>query len=111
MANTFVWYDLMTTDRKAAAAFYVDVIGWTIEESPGPVPYTLFKLGDRQVAGLMDVPARAEGMPPQWFGYIGTKDVDAKAKAVVAAGAKLLVGPRRHSRRGPLRSDQRSPRR
>ena len=31
MANGFVWYELMTTDAKAAATFYTNVVGWTAE--------------------------------------------------------------------------------
>lgn len=93
MTNTFVWYDLMTGDAQAAARFYADVVGWTVEESPGPIPYTLLKVGDRQVAGVMDTPDDAGGMPPMWFGYVGTKDVDAKADAVTAAGGAIHKGP------------------
>lgn len=93
MVNTFVWYELITSDREAAAAFYADVIGWTVEDAPGPMPYTLFKVGDRQVAGLMDIPEQAAGMTPKWFGYIGTQDVDAKAAEVADAGAVLQFGP------------------
>jgi len=28
----FIWYDVMTHDTKAAAAFYSDVIGWNAQE-------------------------------------------------------------------------------
>ena len=28
----FIWYDVMTTDTRAAAAFYSDVIGWSAQE-------------------------------------------------------------------------------
>ena len=30
----FIWYDVMTTDTKAAAKFYSDVIGWKAQEHP-----------------------------------------------------------------------------
>ena len=35
-----VWFELMTTDTKAAEAFYDKVIGWTSEPfvSPRPTP-------------------------------------------------------------------------
>ena len=28
MQGNFVWYELLTTDTKAAQAFYGDVVGW-----------------------------------------------------------------------------------
>ena len=31
MPNTFVWYELMTTDLAAAERFYRDVVGWKSE--------------------------------------------------------------------------------
>src|SRR5579885_1615139 len=40
----FIWYDLMTTDPKSAAAFYADVIGWSTQDHPmaGGGTYTIF---------------------------------------------------------------------
>ena len=32
-----VWYELMTSDMKAAESFYKTVVGWTTEPSPAPV--------------------------------------------------------------------------
>ena len=31
----FSWYELMTSDTKAAGKFYSDVVGWTTQEMPG----------------------------------------------------------------------------
>ena len=50
MANDpgyFAWYELMTTDVAAAAAFYRDVVGWgTQEASTAQLPYVLFTAGE-----------------------------------------------------------------
>ena len=35
----FVWYDLMTTDTKAAEAFYGEVIGWKVTDAGMPGRY------------------------------------------------------------------------
>ena len=41
-----VWFELMTTDTKAAEAFYDTVVGWTSAPFDGsPMPYTQFKRG------------------------------------------------------------------
>ena len=78
--GAFVWYDLMTTDVAAAGSFYGSVIGWRAEDSgmPGQA-YTLFKVSDRPVAGLMDLPQEllGKGVPPCWTGYVAVDDLDA----------------------------------
>jgi len=93
----FIWYDLMTTDTKAAAKFYGDVIGWSAQEHPmtDGRTYTIFSKGPAMVAGLMTIPddARAQGVPPCWSGYISTDDVDAEVKRVVAAGGSIRRPP------------------
>jgi len=54
----FIWYDVMTSDTKAATAFYSDVIGWQAQEHamPDNGSYTVFSKGERMVAGLMALP-------------------------------------------------------
>ncbi|MCV0396252.1 MAG: VOC family protein [Rhizobiaceae bacterium] len=90
----FFWYELVTTDPKAATGFYADVVGWT------PVPYgpshdyTVLNVGpDQGTAGIMATPPEAAGMPPQWMGYLYVDDVDAKAREVETAGGKVEKGP------------------
>jgi predicted enzyme related to lactoylglutathione lyase len=95
--GTFIWYDVMTTDAKAAAKFYSDVIGWSAQEHPmadGGI-YTVFSKGPVMVAGLMAIPEpmRAEGVQPCWSGYVATDDVDADAARVTAAGGAIKRPP------------------
>lgn len=92
----FVWYELMTTDTKAAETFYKDVVGWDARDAGMPgVSYTLFTKGDQQVGGLMTMPEGALEMnvPPAWLGYIGVDDVDAAAAKVAAKGGKIHRAP------------------
>ena len=92
----FVWYDVMTTDTKAAEKFYRDVVGWTAADSgmPGGA-YTLLSAGGTQIGGLMPIPpdAAAMGARPMWMGYVGVDDVDAHAKKVKAAGGSVKRPP------------------
>lgn len=97
-ANSFFWYELMTTDMDAAEAFYTDVVGWTAEpfETPADMPrYTVVKAGENGVGGLMTLPdeASASGMPPAWIGYIHTQDIDASAQALRKAGGSVHREP------------------
>jgi predicted enzyme related to lactoylglutathione lyase len=45
--QTFVWYELMTTDVDAAEAFYRAVVGWTPQKWGQPdMRYTIMKIGE-----------------------------------------------------------------
>ena len=88
----FVWYELMTSDDEAAAAFYRQVIGWQTADAGMPgMRYTLLSAGGAVIAGLMTLPQEAcdAGARPGWVGYIGVADVDALATRLQAAGGKL----------------------
>lgn len=86
----FVWYDLMTSDIKAAEKFYAEVVGWDIKDSgmPGPT-YMLLSVGETMVGGLMPIPEHAAGALPTWMGYVGVDDVDAYSEKVKAAGGAI----------------------
>jgi uncharacterized protein len=93
----FIWYDVMTSDTKAATSFYKHVIGWDAQEHdmPDNHSYTVFSKGPTMVAGLMAIPEplRAEGAKPCWSGYIASDDVDADAARVKAAGGAIQRPP------------------
>ena len=94
--GTFIWYDLMTTDTKAAEAFYTGVLGWRAQDSGMPGgSYTLFFLGETRVGGLMTIPADAcaAGARPIWSGYVAVDDVDACAAKVKQAGGAIHHAP------------------
>jgi uncharacterized protein len=92
----FVWYDVMTTDVKAATVFYCKVVGWTAQDSGmTDRSYTLLSAGPTMIGGLMPIPddARAAGARPAWMGYIGVDDVDATTPRIKAAGGAIHRGP------------------
>lgn len=82
-----LWYELMTSDMKAADAFYKTVIGWTSAPFQGsPQPYTLFnRSGGIPVAGVMTTP---EGMnaPPFWAMYVGVPQLEEAAAQIKRRG-------------------------
>lgn len=82
----FSWYELMTSDTKAAGKFYSDVVGWSTQEIPGGGhDYTTFNIGDVGIAGMLNIPGHTA-----WVGYISVDDVDAHIEKIVEAGGKLL---------------------
>jgi hypothetical protein len=92
LQGSFIWYELLTPDPDAAAAFYGDVIGWSAAnaEQPG-VDYRFFSTEDGPVAGHMKIPdgAEATGMRPGWLGYIAVADVDSAVAGIEAEGGKV----------------------
>jgi predicted enzyme related to lactoylglutathione lyase len=90
----FFWYELMTSDPKAAMAFYGDVVSWTFmpfgnADYDGD-SYNIVSGSAGPLGGIMAIPAEAKdcGMSPWWGGYIGSADVDADVTRLTAAGAQ-----------------------
>jgi len=93
--GVFSWNELLTKDVEAARKFYTEVLGWTGEDmtmQDGSV-YTVFKIGDQQVAGMMKLPEQAEqmGAPSYWGAYISVDDVDAIVAKVTSLGGTVIV--------------------
>jgi len=92
----FIWYDVMTTDCKAAEAFYKRALGWSAKDSGmGDRSYTLLSAGPVNVGGLMPITDEAKkmGVPPCWTGYVAVDDVDDYAARVREAGGAVHRGP------------------
>jgi len=92
----FVWYELLTTDRRSAAAFYADIVGWAAKDASSPeLAYTLLTGCAAPVVGLMDLPDEGlrMGATPRWLGYIGVDDLDAAVAQVLRLAGAMLVSP------------------
>lgn len=90
--GSFMWYELLTLDPDAAAAFYGDVIGWTAADAGQPgMDYRIFCAEDGPVAGHMKLRdgAGEAGMRPGWLGYIAVDDVDSAVADIQGAGGKV----------------------
>jgi len=90
------WCDLMSDDVDRARDFYTGVLGWDTEVMDvGAGPYTVFKAGGQEVAGLMAKPPEgpASLAPTAWTSYVTVDDVDARTARVAAAGGSVLAGP------------------
>jgi hypothetical protein len=92
--GAFSWFELMTTDTDSAKKFYSNLFGWDTEEMPmADMNYTMVKVGEEGLGGIMSTPPQAEGSPPNWGVYVTVDDVDATARKAEELGGKILVPP------------------
>ena len=87
--------ELLTRDLTTACSFYHSVFGWTAEQQDYPgEAYTVWKRGDRAVAGALELDERwPEDTPPHWRISIATADCDATARLCVALGGSVRSLP------------------
>ena len=92
--GAFSWFELATTDTKAAREFYSKLFGWTTSTEQMPMgEYNVAKVGDTSVAGIMSMPPGGPPMPPHWGCYVTVDDVDKTLEACTGLGGKVLMPP------------------
>jgi predicted enzyme related to lactoylglutathione lyase len=89
--NTISWTELSTSDTNKAGEFYKEVFGYTLTPFGPDGSYTVFTMGDKQIAGMMQVPT--EQMRPNWLVYFNVEDPDDVTKKVKAAGGRAYLEP------------------
>ena len=90
VANAPAWIDLSSKDPAGSKDFYSKLFGWSIDEPRADAGgYMLAKQGGKDVAGVG--PTQDPNQPTAWAIYIGTRDADATAKKVEAAGGKVIA--------------------
>ncbi len=96
-AGSFCWIELGTTDQPSAKQFYSQLFGWNINDVPmGPDSfYTMLQKNGKDVSALYQLSPeqKSQGIPPHWMLYIAVESADEIAKAVTAAGGKVMAEP------------------
>jgi predicted enzyme related to lactoylglutathione lyase len=84
-----LWYELMTSDVKAAEKFYRIVVGWSTMPFEGSSqPYTMFsRNGDIPVAGVLKTPEGVNA-PPFWAMYVGVPKLEDAAAHIKRLGGR-----------------------
>jgi predicted enzyme related to lactoylglutathione lyase len=86
------WFETLTIDVGQAARFYSGLLGWSPEVMSMPgYDYTVFKLGNDPVAGMMQITPDMGNLRPHWGTYFTINDVDPAAQEAVRLGARLCV--------------------
>ncbi len=91
LQGRLLWYELLTSDIKAAEAFYGPVVGWSFAPFPGaPMPYDVInRPGGVGVGGIMRIPD-GMGFPPHWEMYVGVTDIDETVARIERLGGSGL---------------------
>jgi predicted enzyme related to lactoylglutathione lyase len=93
--GTFCWPELVTTDQRAATAFYRDLFDWNVNERPisQGESYSMFQIRNRPVgaAYAMRAEHRQQGVPAHWASYVAVASVDDAVKQAQALGATIVA--------------------
>ena len=96
-AGTFGWNELGTRDTDGAKEFYGAVFGWGYadEESPRVGTYTVWKVGEEMVGGMLNIDAAGipAEVPPHWLVYFTVEDTDAAVEQVKSGGGDVRMEP------------------
>lgn len=86
-----LWYELLTTDMKAAEKFYTTVVGWKTAPFEGsPQPYDMFtRAADAPVAGVMAIPTGMQ-FPPHWAMYVGVDNLEQAVAQIEQKGGQAM---------------------
>ncbi len=88
------WCEVVTRDVEGAQAFYAEVFGWTYARAEtGGTPYTLVRVGDRDVGGIIPMAAGSAGEPPHLRIHFGVADLAAAVANAARTGGRVLVAP------------------
>jgi predicted enzyme related to lactoylglutathione lyase len=97
--GTINWAEVQTRDRAAAQPFYEQVFGYEIDVMPMATgDYVLLKLGDRPVAGMIEIQPDWGDVPSNWSVVFEVEDCDATVARVQELGGSVIREP--HSLEG-----------
>ena len=88
VANSLCWNELLTNDTQKGRDFYTNLFGWTTEQFGGD--YTIFKNGERGIAGMFQIRPEMGPIPPNWTIYFAVDDCDAMVQKTTELGGTVL---------------------
>lgn len=92
--GAWCWSELLTTDVDAATTFYSAVFGWEPNVVAGDMPYTMWQVSGRPVAGMMAKPPMIPAeVPSFWSAYFMVADLDRALETIRAGGGQVLTDP------------------
>ena len=90
--GAWTWNELVSEDLAAGRDFYVELLGWSAQDTPGEFPRTAFTLGELLVGGG-HAPAPGEDPAPRWSIALWVADADEAAARAEELGGTVLLPP------------------
>jgi predicted enzyme related to lactoylglutathione lyase len=88
------WAELLTRDFQGAKNFYSALLGWKpIDTLKYGIRYSVFKLGESPVGGLLPIGADWGPVSPYWQILFAVEQCEATVEKAKAAGGSLVFGP------------------
>jgi predicted enzyme related to lactoylglutathione lyase len=88
------WAELLTRDFQGAKNFYSALLGWKpVDTLKYGIRYSVFKMGEAAVAGLLPIGADWGPVSPYWQILFAVEECDAAVERAKAAGGSLVFGP------------------
>jgi len=109
LPGKIIWRDLLTNDPAASQRFYGELFGWTFENIgaasnlKSDSAYALIRHNGKLIGGMIDTIAlNNQDDISQWVVLMSVEDIDARIKAVVESGGKVITPPTDLRERGRL---------
>ena len=88
------WAELLTREVPVAKTFYSNLVGWRgVDTLKYGIRYSVFKLGEESVAGLLPIGADWGKVRAYWQVLFAVDDCDARVERAKKAGGSLIFGP------------------
>jgi predicted enzyme related to lactoylglutathione lyase len=88
------WAELLTRDVQGAKTFYAALLGWKpVDTLKYGIRYSVFKLGDTPVGGLLPIGADWGPVSAYWQILFAVEECDATVERARTAGGALVYGP------------------
>jgi uncharacterized protein len=88
------WAELLTREVAVAKTFYSNLLNWrAIDTLKYGIRYSVFKLGDESLAGLLPIGADWGAVSPYWQILFAVDNCDARVDRAKKAGGSLVFGP------------------
>ena len=92
-AGAPVWHQLTTRDYGRALDFYREVFGWKTQTVSDTYEfrYATAAFDGQELLGVMDgAKDLPEGVPSNWFFFLGAEDVDKTVELIVENGGTVV---------------------
>ena len=92
--NTLCWVEHGTQNPEGMITYLEKLYGWTSStQNMGGMDYTIFSLGEEQVAGFFQLPPELANVPSHWLPYIEIADISTTIDKIKSLGGEIMMPP------------------